>query len=308
MDLDTYLRRFDAYTQAIGATPAEIPHLLINALDEETLQYIERHLVDNITLPELLAVLRREMGISRLNREDFKAKLRKTLRNRNEDVRSFYSKLWNLAKRAWPDNAEVRNSNLRDTFIANFQDSSISARLRERPELDNEGLLDLAVTLVNCKNASLSRQSEVNASFGPPSAFDQALEVNPPVRSLPTQSLEQKLDQVIGLLANVNMPAQNSQLPSNQYATASNDHQNAGQYHYRGDRRSAGLSNFSRGFNQNRNHGYYSNNYRRDYAPSQGQRFHYNQGQNRYQRDNFSPRVRGSWGRPNNFYPRGRNF
>ena len=59
MDLDTYLRRFDAYTNSIGATPVEIPHLLINSLDDETLQYIERHLVDNITLPELLAVLRR---------------------------------------------------------------------------------------------------------------------------------------------------------------------------------------------------------------------------------------------------------
>ena len=28
MDLDTYLRRFHAYTNSIGATPAEMPHLL----------------------------------------------------------------------------------------------------------------------------------------------------------------------------------------------------------------------------------------------------------------------------------------
>jgi hypothetical protein len=208
MDLDTYLRRFDAYTQSIGALPAEIPHLLINSLDEETLQYIERHLVDNITLQELLAVLRREMGISRLNREDFKAKLRKTLRSRNEDVRSYYSKLWNLAKRAWPDNEEVRESNLRDVFIGNFQDSTISARLRERPELNNEQLLDLSVTLLNCKNASLSRQSEVNAIFGPNSAYDQALDVEPPAQSLPTRSLEQKLDQIIDALENSLVSAQ----------------------------------------------------------------------------------------------------
>ncbi|KAL5256508.1 hypothetical protein ACHWQZ_G011677 [Mnemiopsis leidyi] len=167
MDLDTYLRRFDAYTQSIGATPDDIPHLLINSLDDETLQYIERHLVENITLPELLAVLRREMGISRLNREDYKAKLRKTLRGRNEDVRSFYSKLWNIAKRAWPDAREVREANLRDVFIGNLQDSSISARLRERPELNNEQLLDFAVTLLNCKNASLSRQSEATLTKTP---------------------------------------------------------------------------------------------------------------------------------------------
>ena len=201
MDLDTYLRRFDAYTQSIGATPEDVPHLLINCLDDETLQYIERHLVDNITLPELLAVLRREMGISRLNREDYKAKIKKTFRGRNEDVRNFYSKLWNIAKRAWPDNAEVRDSNLRDAFVGNFQDSAISARLRERLDLNNEQLLDLAVTLLNCKNASLSRQSEVNAAFEPSSPYDQATDVEPPARSLPSNSLEQKLELIVNMLS-----------------------------------------------------------------------------------------------------------
>ena len=216
MDLDTYLRRFDAYTQSIGAAPEDIPHLLINSLDDETLQYIERHLVDNITQQELIAVLRREMGISRLNREDYKAKLRKTLRGRNEDVRNFYSKLWNLAKRAWPDTNEVREANLRDVFIGNFQDSSISARLRERPELNNEQLLDLAVTLLNCKNASLSRLSDVNAAFPPSSTSDQALDVEPvvPNQSPLMQSLEQKLDQVISMLT------MDSQYPNNGYQAA----------------------------------------------------------------------------------------
>ena len=219
MDLDTYLRRFDAYTQSIGATPDDIPHLLINSLDDETLQYIERHLVENITLPELLAVLRREMGISRLNREDYKAKLRKTLRGRNEDVRSFYSKLWNIAKRAWPDAREVREANLRDVFIDNLQDPSISARLRERPELNNEQLLDLAVTLLNCKNASLSRQSEVNAVSGPQYVSEQAITVEAEPPSFDPQSLvlERKLDQIIEMLAVQNcMPFPNSTNYSNQ--------------------------------------------------------------------------------------------
>ena len=49
--------------------------------------------------------------------------------------------------------------------MANFQDSQISTRLREHNELNNEQLLDLAVNLLNCKNASISRQSEVSASF-----------------------------------------------------------------------------------------------------------------------------------------------
>ena len=309
MDLDTYLRRFDAYTNSIGATPVEIPHLLINSLDDETLQYIERHLVDNITLPELLAVLRREMGISRLNREDFKAKLKKSLRGRNEDVRSYYSKLWNLAKRAWPDNMEVRNSNLRDVFIGNIQDSSISARVRERPEVTNEQLLDLAVTLLNCKNASLSRQSEVNAVFGPQSAFDQALDVEPPVRSpaSSSKSIEQKLDQVIGLLANTTV--QNS-VDQNVSSPSSNGHG----YQYTGDRRSAGLNTFSRGYNNPRYQGprnNYRDNFNPRYTPSPprfNRQYNQNRGPNRYQRDFRSPRNNGPWNRSNNFYPRRQNF
>ena len=54
------------------------------------------------------------MGLSRVNRENYTAKLRKTLRSRGEDVRTYYSKLWNLAKRAWPDYIKVRNANLCD--------------------------------------------------------------------------------------------------------------------------------------------------------------------------------------------------
>ena len=73
--------------------------------------------------------------------------LRCFLRNHNEDVRQRYSKLWKLAKKAYPDNQDKRNMNLCDTFIANFQDSAISARLRERSEITNEQLLNLAVTL-----------------------------------------------------------------------------------------------------------------------------------------------------------------
>ena len=75
-----------------------------------------------MALPELLAVLRQEMGISRLYREDYKVKSKKTFRGWNEDIRSFYLKLWNVAKRAWPDNVEVRDSNLRNAFVGNFQD------------------------------------------------------------------------------------------------------------------------------------------------------------------------------------------
>lgn len=174
MDLDNYLRRFQSYINSIGAQHHEIPHILINSLDDEVMTFIERHLVDNITYAELIRVLRQEMGVARINREDYKAKLRKTLRGRHEDVRSFFSKLWTLAKKAYPDNQHVRDANLRDIFVANFQDSQISTRLRENNQLNNEQLLDLAVNLLNCKNASISRQSEVNASLAYNSEYDRA--------------------------------------------------------------------------------------------------------------------------------------
>ena len=64
-----------------------------------------------------------------------------------EDVRQCYSKLWKLAKKAYPENQDKRNMNLCDTFIANFQSSATSAQLREKPEITNEKLLNLAVTL-----------------------------------------------------------------------------------------------------------------------------------------------------------------
>ena len=283
-DLDTYLRRFDSYIRSIGAAPEEIPHILINSLDDEVMSYIERHLVDGITLPELIRVLRQELGFSRLNREEFKAKLRRTLRTRNEDIRSYYSKLWNLAKKAYPDNEQVRNANLRDTFIANFQDSAISARLRERPEITNEQLLDLAVTLYNCKQASLSRQSEVNLTET----------VSP--------TIEQKLDQVIGLLANVQIPAPQTERPQSDSSIYVPNSQ--GNYRYNGDRRSVGLPvNTPRTDSYWRGRGRPFNNYRRNYnpqyVPSGARRNQYNQGQNRrYQ--NYAQRGRG-FSAQNNF-------
>ena len=54
MDLDTYLRRFQAYTNSIGAHQNELPHILINLLDDDVMAFIERHLVENITHDDLV--------------------------------------------------------------------------------------------------------------------------------------------------------------------------------------------------------------------------------------------------------------
>ena len=87
---------------------------------------------------------------------------------------------------------------MRDVFVSNFQDATISARLREKSDLDNEQLLDLVVTLLNCKNGSLARQTKVDAllveqGFNAPFAVNAA----PPTNNVPTNDTarENRLEQ-----------------------------------------------------------------------------------------------------------------
>ena len=232
MDLGLYLRRFQAYINGINAMPDEIPHILINCLDDESLRSIERHIRDDITYDQLVVILCRELGTDRNSREDFKAKLHKTLRGRNEKVRAFYIKLWSFAKKAYPDNPEVRSANLRDAFIMNLQDSGISARLRERPDDNNEAILELAVTLMNCKNASVGRQIDT-----------AAVEVED---SDSIKSLSAKFDDLLDFIS----PSQSSnvQIPT---ATASSSLATGtdSQYQYQGPKQSSGLNNNQQTFN-----------------------------------------------------------
>ena len=265
MDLDTYLRRFEAYTNSIGAQPQELPHILINSMDDDVMQFIERHLAENITIDQLTRVLRQEMGVARINREDYKAKLRKTLRSRNEDVRGFYSKLWALAKRGYPDNEQVREANLRDAFVANFQDAQISARLRERADLTNEQMLDLAVTLLNCKNASVQRQTEVNASF---TTLDDVqdhvpVSVNSSATTVPYQSQDNKLDEIISILSSLELRSYpTSQQPTQDFLNNSHSYPND---NYRNSIGPESYPDNNQRFYNQQNYGCYPNNFRQNY-------------------------------------------
>lgn len=160
MDMEIFFRRFQSYIQAIGAEEGEIPNMLITCLDDDVLKFIERHLREDITYDELVNVLRRELGIDTANREEYKAKLHRTMRGRNEKIRPFYVKLYDYAQKAY-EAQEIRDANLRDAFLNNLQDSQISSRMREHPEMNNEEILEFAVTLMNCKNASLPKQSTI---------------------------------------------------------------------------------------------------------------------------------------------------
>ena len=262
-DLELYIRRFQSYVDSIGARDNEIPHILINCLSDECLLAVERHIRPEITFEELLTVLRRELGTGGGNREESKSLLRKTLRLRNESVRSFYIKLYNIAKKAYPGDelALVRDNALRDSFINNIQDANISARLRETPELQNEQLLERADLLINCKNASQSRTQAVNA-------VDTA--ITPDINS----DTNNKLNTIIDLLsANaINQVVPQNVQPVN--SQANTPVYNSGlnlPYNYQGSRVSIGLPNT--GY-----HGQQSNNFDNMAFCSQDARYndHYN--------------------------------
>ena len=61
------------------------------------------------------------------------------------------------------DNQQVKEANLRQYFMKNINHPLISARLREHPEMTIDQLLDLAVLLESCYEASKVPAYQVNA-------------------------------------------------------------------------------------------------------------------------------------------------
>lgn len=173
-DLDLFLRRWENYAQAVGIQEQDRVFALLSLMDDVTLAAIERHLANQeVTYQELVAILRRETGLEHPNREAFIKELRNRRRQKGESVRTFYQSLYQLAKKSYPgpENEAVAANALRENFIYNLADHYISSRLREHPEMTNEDLLQLAVTLEACKPpASSSRGAtmlDINAAHTP---------------------------------------------------------------------------------------------------------------------------------------------
>ncbi|KAL5259656.1 hypothetical protein ACHWQZ_G009937 [Mnemiopsis leidyi] len=160
-DIHLYLRRFLAYTDSIGAREDDLVALLVNAASDEVLQKIERHLHDDLTFDELADILKRELGDGLENREEYKSKLRRAMRGRGETVREFYTRIWQLGRKSYPENIDeaIRDNAIRDAFICGFNDPEIAARLREHGEMNNEEILELAALLLSCKISSQSRSA-----------------------------------------------------------------------------------------------------------------------------------------------------
>ena len=155
-DFILYERRFRAYADAIACPAENRVHLLLSMLDDKVLGAIDRYVTPQTTLDQLCELIRESEGYNRHNREQFAKELRVQKRERNETIREFYQALHRIASRAYPDSVEIREAILRESFLSNLNDSYIAARCRERHDLNNEQILQLAITLHSCKEASRS--------------------------------------------------------------------------------------------------------------------------------------------------------
>lgn len=225
--LGLYLRRFLAYTDSLGAREDELTSILINCLSDEVLMSVERHLRPDLTFDELSEILRQELGDNLQSREEFKMKLRKALRSRGESVRAFYIRVWNLGRRAYPEDDAVRDNAIRDAFINGIADPQIAARLREEPDMNNEALMQRGALLYNCK-----------ASSTPKLASSTISTVTEQPETADGHGVNDKLDTLIDLMS-TNLVTQ----PGKQVQTVSPNTMNGNtQYQYQGPRTSIGLT------------------------------------------------------------------
>ena len=163
-DLDLYLQRFRAFARAANCPIAEQGNLLFSLLDDKALYGVSRTIGQgNVDLEELIAQLRRAEGLN-MNSERYVTELRNRKRLKNEPIWDFYLDLHTLAKKAYPANEEMRQGSLRQTFIANLNESYVASRLRELPHLEMEELLDNAIMLYGCQTASAKSVHAVRSS------------------------------------------------------------------------------------------------------------------------------------------------
>lgn len=155
-DLDLYLQRFGAYARAANCPPGEQGDLLLSLLDDKALDGVSRTIGigrGDVELDDVIAQLRRAEGYH-ANSEKYVTELRNRKRLRNESIWNYHIDLHKLAQKAYPTDEAMRQGSLRESFIANINDSYLASRLRELQQLDMEELLDTAIMLQGCQAAS----------------------------------------------------------------------------------------------------------------------------------------------------------
>ena len=163
-DLLIFLHRFQSYCQALRIPQNMRASLLVAHLDDTALRGISRHLNDNITHEEVIELLKKSQGYAANNTDRHINEMASRKRLRTEKVMDYFVDLSRISELAYPndDQRQVRDANLRQEFIKNINHPMISARLREHPTMPMEELLDLAVLLENCYEASKVPQTQVN--------------------------------------------------------------------------------------------------------------------------------------------------
>lgn len=199
-DFDLWLRRFEAYCMSMAVPNGSRVNLMINLLGDRALAMIERHITPQLTYQEICDHIRRAEGYDRQSTETFATALRHRMRTRDETMADFHLALYRLGQKAYPDSLELRNTTIRESFLANLGNPPISARLREHPELNMEQLLALAIRLHYCREASKTRNPHgTSANVNQDQEYDQAN--NATVYG--PNSISAKLDKLIGLVSDL---------------------------------------------------------------------------------------------------------
>lgn len=155
-DLLIFLQRFRAYCQALQVPVAMMPSLLVAHLDDSALRGIARHLNQDLTYDEIVDILKKAEGYHENNTDRHITEMAARKRLRNEKVHDYFVDLARMAELAYPrDNQfEIKEQNLRQDFIRGINHPHIAARLRERPDMDLDQLVDWAVLLESCYESS----------------------------------------------------------------------------------------------------------------------------------------------------------
>ena len=163
-DLLIFLHRFNSYCRALRVPEIMMASLLIAHLDDTSLRGISRHLNDNLAYEEVVELLKKSQGYAANNTDKHVTDMAARKRLKTEKVMDYFIDLSRMSELAYPNpnQRQIRDANLRQEFIKNINHPMIAARLREHPQMPMEELLDLAVLLENCYDASKISSQQVN--------------------------------------------------------------------------------------------------------------------------------------------------
>ena len=164
-DLLIFLHRFQAYCQALAVPQDMRGTLLIAHLDDKSLRGISRHLNNQLNYDEVVELLKKSLGYTNNNTDQYITQLSERKRLKGEKVMDYFIDMSRISELAYPNPNQqaVKDTNLRLHFIQNINQPMLGARLREHPTLNMDNLLDLATLLESCYDSSGLTTSQINS-------------------------------------------------------------------------------------------------------------------------------------------------